>query len=183
MFLFGKNTMQSDGITSVEYRLVPEDDRYRVGDDGSVWSRAMQNGRPGYAATWRRLSARVMASGHLMVGFGDRKRLVHRLVLQSFVGPCPEGMECRHLDGNPANNVPSNLAWGTKKENREDASRHGALATGTRNGRGKLTTEDVRRMLSMKGTMTQRKIAVEFGVGAPHVCAIFSGRKRSRDQH
>lgn len=45
---------------------------------------------------------------------------VHRLVLEAFRGPCPEGMECRHIDGNQQNNWLSNLAWGTAKENAED---------------------------------------------------------------
>ena len=50
---------------------------------------------------------------------------VHRLVLEAFVGPRPAGMECRHLDGDPANNHLENLAWGTSKENGEDMTRHG----------------------------------------------------------
>lgn len=50
---------------------------------------------------------------------------VHRLVLAAFVGPCPEGMEVRHLDGNPANNRLENLKYGTVSENRFDSVRHG----------------------------------------------------------
>jgi hypothetical protein len=34
-------------------------------------------------------------------------------------------MECRHLDGNPTNNTPENLAWGTHAENCMDTVRHG----------------------------------------------------------
>jgi hypothetical protein len=51
--------------------------------------------------------------------------LVHRLVLLAFVGPCPPGYECLHDDGNPANNVLSNLHWGTPLENAQDMLRHG----------------------------------------------------------
>ncbi len=51
--------------------------------------------------------------------------LVHRLILETFVGPCPEGMECRHLDGNPKNNKLENLKWGTPKENYNDRKLHG----------------------------------------------------------
>lgn len=50
---------------------------------------------------------------------------VHRAVLAAFIGPCPEGQEVRHLDGNPANNRLDNLAYGTKGENNLDAVRHG----------------------------------------------------------
>ena len=46
--------------------------------------------------------------------------LIHRLVLEAFVGECPEGMETRHLDGDPTNNQLSNLSWGTSQENKWD---------------------------------------------------------------
>ena len=35
----------------------------------------------------------------------------HRLTLIAFKGPCPEGMEARHLDGNQLNNYIDNLEW------------------------------------------------------------------------
>lgn len=67
-------------------------------------------------------------------GVGVR-RAVHRLVLEAFVGPCPPGMETRHVnDNNRTNNDLTNLAWGTKRENMEDQRLHGTLAIGLRNG-------------------------------------------------
>lgn len=51
--------------------------------------------------------------------------LVHRLIAEAFLGPCPEGQEVRHLDGNPANNVLTNLTYGTHAENSADMLRHG----------------------------------------------------------
>lgn len=50
---------------------------------------------------------------------------VHRLVLEAFIGPCPDGMQCRHLDGNPGNNFVTNLRWGTSSENNLDKVGHG----------------------------------------------------------
>lgn len=50
---------------------------------------------------------------------------VHRLVLETFVGPCPEGMECCHNDGNHLNNTLSNLRWDTKSSNILDQVQHG----------------------------------------------------------
>ncbi len=48
------------------------------------------------------------------------------LVLTAFVGPKPEGCRLsRHLDDNRDNNCAENLAWGTQKENTEDAIRNG----------------------------------------------------------
>lgn len=68
-------------------------------------------------------------SGYVLVnlcaGGSRRKYQVHRLVLAAFIGPCPEGMETRHLDGDRANNHLENLAWGTPEENTADRVRHG----------------------------------------------------------
>lgn len=50
--------------------------------------------------------------------------MVHHIVLTTFVGPCPEGLECRHLDGVKTNCRLSNLAWGTVTENAEDRKKH-----------------------------------------------------------
>jgi len=50
---------------------------------------------------------------------------VHRIVLEAFVGPCPPGMEGCHNDGNPRNNVLTNLRWDTRSENQRDSIRHG----------------------------------------------------------
>lgn len=54
-----------------------------------------------------------------------RTCLIHHLVLEAFVGPRPQGCECRHLDGNPTNNILTNLVWGTHVENMRDRARHG----------------------------------------------------------
>jgi hypothetical protein len=50
---------------------------------------------------------------------------VHQLVMLAFVGPCPDGMEVRHLDSNPANNALSNLTYGTRAENAQDRVQNG----------------------------------------------------------
>lgn len=47
------------------------------------------------------------------------------LVGEAFLGPRPDGLETRHLDGNPANNSARNLRYGTKSENAQDRVRHG----------------------------------------------------------
>lgn len=71
-------------------------------------------------------------------------RTAHRLVLETFVGPKPSGHECRHLDGNRANNNVSNLRWGTHRENTDDRARHGRDQVGARHWKAKLTDAQVR---------------------------------------
>lgn len=73
--------------------------------------------------------AAMKAYGHLHVDLwadgAHETRLVHHLVMEAFVGPRPEGMETRHLDGDAANNRLGNLTYGTSSENSYDVVRHG----------------------------------------------------------
>lgn len=53
----------------------------------------------------------------LHLGGGKKRRSVHHLVIESFVGPRPEGMQVDHIDNNPENNMLSNLQYVTPKQN------------------------------------------------------------------
>ncbi len=61
----------------------------------------------------------------LVVYRDDRKFkvLLHRAMLETFVGPCPDGMVCRHLNGDKLDARLTNLAWGTPAENADDNRR------------------------------------------------------------
>ncbi|MDI1263898.1 MAG: NUMOD4 domain-containing protein [bacterium] len=64
-------------------------------------------------------------AGHLTVALGrGNSRLVHHLVLEAFVGPCPAGHECRHLNGQEDCNALSNLKWDTRGNNTRDKKWH-----------------------------------------------------------
>lgn len=57
---------------------------------------------------------------------GDsRQRYVHQIVLETFHGPCPEGMEVLHGNGIRTDNRLSNLRYGTRSENNTDSIQHG----------------------------------------------------------
>lgn len=116
------------------------EDSYEVSDLGRVRS-VDRYVRCGWRGAGRRLVlGRIlrpgrMVSGHLSVAIGkNNSRTVHSLVMQAFVGPPPEGLEVRHLDGVPSNNVRSNLKYGTRSENIEDDYRHGVRKHGKRGG-------------------------------------------------
>ncbi len=58
--------------------------------------------------------------------YRGKNRAVHHLVLEAFVGPKPDGMECCHFpDRNPLNNCLENLRWDTSKANSDDMRIHG----------------------------------------------------------
>lgn len=101
---------------------------YEVSDQGRVRS-LDRIARDGKRLRGRVLRPFVMPTGHVravLVKDGVRRTLkVHRLVLQAFVGPAPEGTEALHRDGNAGNNTLSNLRWGTKSENSRDQIAHG----------------------------------------------------------
>jgi hypothetical protein len=57
------------------------------------------------------------SNGYLKVTLCGHQFLVHRLVLDAFIGSCPEGCEVNHIDSDKKNNVVSNLEWISHKEN------------------------------------------------------------------
>jgi hypothetical protein len=65
------------------------------------------------------------------------KITVHKVILNTFAGPCPPGMEACHGPGGPADNrwPDSGLRWGSKPEN--DAERIEALRRAGRSGNGR----------------------------------------------
>ncbi len=55
---------------------------------------------------------------------GNRRSFnVHNLVLETFVGPRPEGHDGDHVNHDPLDNKLSNLRWRPSAENRADAPR------------------------------------------------------------
>jgi hypothetical protein len=101
----------------------------------------------------------------------------HTLVLAAFSEPCPPGMECRHLDGSRTNNLPTNLRWGTPKENCADKKVHGTENVGARNGMAKLTEQQVREIRAASGA--QREIAARYDIHQVAVSQIKTGKRWS----
>jgi predicted XRE-type DNA-binding protein len=151
--------------------------KYRVGDDGSVWSN--------HSGTWKRLVATPNKDGYPGVSlFGNGKRwdvLVHTLVLTAFVGPRPaDHHACHFPDGDPKNNNLTNLRWDTPKGNQVDSKFHGTRVDnrGEKSGNAKLTVKKVLeiRIRLAAGDM-QKEIASDFGIDQTTVSNIAT-RKR-----
>lgn len=88
--------------------------------DGQIWS-SLQGGR------W--LSFGNNGHGYATVGlWKDEKRYtmtVHRLILETFVGPRPDGMEACHYNGVRTDNRLENLRWDTPSNNQKDRLQYG----------------------------------------------------------
>ena len=98
-----------------------------------------------------------------------KTKYIHRIILESFVGPCPNGKECRHLDGIKSNNRLPNLVWGTHYENAQDTVKHGNHfqpdCRGSRHGESKLNESNVlliRHLLNLG--IKQLELVHRFGV-------------------
>jgi ribosome-binding protein aMBF1 (putative translation factor) len=108
------------------------------------------------------------------------KRHVHILILEAFVGSCPSGYQCRHLDGNPLNNRLDNICWGSPSENNRDKKRQGRPNGGFERGEGhkmaKLTEDQVIeiRRLRFEG-MTHKALAARFRVSKTLIHHIVNG--------
>jgi hypothetical protein len=171
-----------DSIVAVRYVEVDWAPGYRVGDDGTVWSRRTSSMHGKMSDSWRRLKHKKYPKGYqsinLIAGGVQRHKFVHRLVLESFVGPCPYGMECRHLDGNPSNNSLANLKWDTPANNAADKVAHGTKVQGSK-ARNSVTNESevlvIKRLLRVG--LKQTVIAYAFGLNVAVINGISSGKR------
>jgi hypothetical protein len=169
----------------VEYRPIEGFPGYEVGNDGSVWTRFNKYGIDGKPYTpWRQMSPITITAGYKRVTLKHQNGtrvpfLVHRLVLTVFRGAAPaKGMECCHGDGVPGNNRLDNLRWGTKKDNRQDAVRHGTLSQGENHYRAKLNNRQVRIALWLLhwNELSRRDIAAILDVSVSTISGIHCGR-------
>jgi hypothetical protein len=155
------------------WKLIPDYPGVWVSDFGMVKSDRMQTGR--ILRPWRE------GRGYLTVCLrhldGRRRNVrVHVLVLRAFRGDPEFGMECRHLNGNPADNRLCNLVWGTHQQNCHDTSVHGRIHCGEQSKVSKLTRDQAREIRDSAGTLTAYRVAKMFGITHSHVARIRAGQ-------
>ena len=158
------------------------DGMYEVSNEGRV--RSWKNCHKGRLETPKILKHGVDGLGrngvHLYKGDTAKTTRVHRLVLNAFVGTCPEGMECCHYNGDASDNHLSNLRWDTPKNNQADKLRHGTHNKGSRNGQAKLTEGEVATIKQLLwAKVSQKKIADSFGVSRSAIMMIHNGQNWS----
>lgn len=100
---------------------------------------------------------------------------VHRLVLNTFVGPRPEkGMHACHNNGNSLDNRLENLRWDTQKNNEADKILHGTAQIGEKNSQTHLTESDVLKIreLYSKKEKTPKELRVLYNISNSTVWRI-----------
>lgn len=168
------------GDPSERWREIPGfDGIYMISDTGRVISKA--RGR------WKFLSPTTSQDGYKMLSLrsgkgAERKglcRALHCLLLTTFVGPRPEGMQGCHNNGVRTDNRLCNLRWDTPSANQQDRRLHGTFIEGADHWwNTKLSKRDVFaiKVLLEKGVF-QHTIAKIFGVSQAHISLISRGEK------
>jgi hypothetical protein len=126
-------------------RPIPGFPGYQITTDGRVWSEPKTTSHK--KGKWLKP---CITNGYVYAGLYQNgkcfDRRVHRLVLETYVGPCPKGMEACHNNGDRRDNRLENLRWGTRSANIYDAVKHGTHVNnqGEKNSQAKLTEDQVR---------------------------------------
>jgi hypothetical protein len=172
---------------------------YEVSAAGAVRRRLPQYNSPaGRSLKWHRYP-----NGYLFVAVRingkPHTRLVHRLVAEAFLGPCPDGKEVNHKNGVKSDPRACNLEYVTRSENMRHAivkglfnPRHSANrlrgdrwqqaysrthARGERVGLAKLTGVAVQELRVLYATRQFRQVdlAARFGVTQTMISNIVRG--------
>ena len=147
-----------------EFKEVRDYPGYAVSEHGRVVS--FRRGR------FRELKPTLKSNGYhqlMLCSDGGRvkAKLLHHVVLETFVSKKPDGMETRHLNGIKTDNRIDNLKWGTPMENKEDRVRHRTnfkfpIYRGREVATAKLDEQKVREILTSQAPA--RVFAQKFGV-------------------
>lgn len=167
---------------------IPSNPGYLVDRSGNVYSTIRRCYRPGHVGVLYKndgppvlLAARPQKTGYLRVAIGSGKsrkhKLVHRLVLEAFVGPCPLGMEAAHANGIRTDNRLENLSWKTPKDNSNDKWLVGTMAFGDSHPGAKLTAESVSELLALREQgASWGQLADRFGVSKRAIGRVIHGK-------
>jgi len=164
-------TTLQNGVVLKPIPISPNSD-YMAGSDGRIYSRTKYAGFGVKVKTdWYPLVGYENNKGYRIVSMCHKSKKVsaqvHRLICMAFHGtPQTKTLQVRHLDGNPSNNTPENLAWGTQAQNWADRKLHGRGIDGEKHPMSKLTDAEREhiRWAIQKGLCSQRHAARALGM-------------------
>ena len=170
------------GVVLAPIQVSPNED-YMAGSDGQIYSQTKYAGfGRKERVDWYPLAGHKTAKGYRSISMCHENvkvtKNVHRLICMAFHGTPPvKTMQVRHLDGNPENNNPANLAWGTQEENWADREVHGRGIRGESHPMSKLSNaerEHIRWAVS-NGLCSQGHAARALGMSQAAISSICRG--------
>jgi hypothetical protein len=178
----------ASGNTQETWRPIPWAPGYEVSDMGRVRSldrevavtanKGETRGRSAHVCQRKGRVLRLGIGRYASAVVAGRCCLVHRLVAEAFIGPCPEGHIVRHGPGGPLDNRLENLSYGTPAQNNgADRLRDGTLPRGARSGSSRLTELQVVAIKRRSAAGESRaSLGREFGVTSASISQIALGR-------
>jgi hypothetical protein len=136
------------------------------------WANADRPHGPDECWPWKNSTA---AGGYGMIRTKAGRLKAHRVAYRLAHGPLTEGMSVCHTCDNPACVNPAHLYQGTHKQNMRDraARGRGGDLRGERNGRARLTDDDIRAIRASDATNVA--LAAAFGVSDVMVSKVRRG--------
>jgi len=159
------------------FKPLPSNPSYLISDKGRVYKKKSK----------RFLSGWIDNGGYLRIWVLDnrntRKRLVHQLVMESFVGQKPHKHDTNHKDGNKLNNALANLEYCTKSENTKHSYDNGLQKPprGQECWNCKLTdlqVQEIKREL-LSPNVSQSELAKTYNVSNALISNIKHGKRRT----
>ena len=152
--LSGQKTMRGDLLKFMNKTL------HYVRDDCLIWPYAKN------------------ANGYAQIKIKGKNFRVSRLICEKVNGPSPtDKHDAAHSCGNGHLSCinPKHLRWATRKENMRDCIKHGTTNKGTRNGKAKLSVDDIIKIRESI-SISQRTLAKQFGVSQTQISMIRSNK-------
>jgi hypothetical protein len=155
---------------------------FAIDDAGQVWRRGVLTRGGRIKSVAPRRAEELRPDGYCRVRAGVEGHEInvaaHRLVWLTRGGTIPSGCEVNHLNGVRSDNRPANLEVTTPGGNLQHSysTLDRVRPAGERNGRHKLTSEQVRQIhLRLRGGEAKRSLARAYGVTPAMIRRIAAG--------
>lgn len=122
----------------------------------------------------------VSSAGYQTFSFNGKTQLVHRLVIETFIGTIPNGMQVNHINGIKTDNRLENLEVVTPQENMRHAVATGLKTgkAGSENSMAKLTDDEYYSVIcQIAAGASNQEIADQYGLHSRYV-SLIRGKKR-----